>query len=74
MPQSTQTVRLHELLTALGCPRHVAPLDPRSFATRAGELISRATSARPMPRATHLHTELGDMSAPSLQRRRRGTR
>ena len=74
MPQNTQTVRLDELLTVLGCPRHVAPLDARSFATRAGELISRATAARPMPRASHLYTELGDMSRPFLHRRRRGRR
>ena len=74
MPQNTQTVRLDELLITLGCPRHVAPLDARSFATRTGELISRATARRPMPRASNLHTELGDMGAPSLYRRRRRAR
>jgi hypothetical protein len=73
MPQQTQSARLHELLTLLGCPHDIAPLDARSFAQRTGELICRSANGRPMRVASHSQTEPRN-AIRSLQRRRHGKR
>jgi hypothetical protein len=73
MPQEMQSARLHELLTLLGCPHDIAPLDARSFAQRTGELIARsANDGRPMLMAFHSRPE--PRHAPRSLRRRHGKR
>jgi hypothetical protein len=74
MPQQTQSARLHELLTLLGCPHDIAPLDARSFAQRTGELICRSANDGWSRRvASHSQTEPRNATR-SLQRRRHGKR
>ena len=58
MPPTNQIRGLEELLTVLGCPRVIAPLEMLSFARRTGELIAQSTKRRPLsPRPRRLEIQ-----------------